>query len=97
MIQFPVRLSDTPPCEIVPLAAIVMLPDTVVLLLIVSVEAFVPPMISDLQIAVADIVGWLAPVKLASPIMTSIVDVGTPNVQLLGLLQAVLIVPFQLV
>jgi hypothetical protein len=42
-------------------------------------------------------VGWKNPVKLASPMMASTVAVGTPAVQLLAVLHAVLVVPFQLV
>jgi len=68
-----------------------------VLLPTVSDDTFVPPTVSDLQVAVADIVGWLTPVKLASPIIASTVDVGTPAVQFDAVPQAVLVVPFQLV
>jgi hypothetical protein len=42
-------------------------------------------------------VGWLGPVKLASPMMASTLDVGTPLDQLLAVFQAVLVTPFQLV
>jgi hypothetical protein len=81
----------------VPLLLIRTLSDTVVPLLIVKLDAFVPPIVRDLQVAEFEIVGWLTPVKLASPIMASTVAVGTPAVQLLALLQLVLTVPFQLV
>mgnify|MGYP003449665421 CR=1 FL=1 len=64
----------------------------------VNVDAFVPPpRVNDLQLAVLEIVGWLVPVKLASPIMASIAAVGIPAVQLLEFVQLVLVVPLQLV
>ena len=39
----------------------------------------------------------MAPVKFASPIIASVVEVGTPAVQLVAVAQLVLVVPFQLV
>src|SRR5690242_17668437 len=74
-----------------------MLPETVVLLLTVRVALTAPPTVRDLQVAVDEMVGWLTPVKLASPIMASTVGVGTPAVQLAAVDQFVLVVPFQLV
>ncbi len=71
--------------------------ETVVFLFTVKVVATVPPMVSDLQTDVEEIVGWLIPVKFASPIIASVVDDGTPAVQLLAVDQLVLVVPFQLV
>jgi hypothetical protein len=63
----------------------------------VKVVAFVPPIVRLRQVEVAPIDGWFAPVKFASPKMALVVAVGTPFVQLLAVLQAVLVVPFQLV
>ena len=72
-------------------------PDTVRFLLTDSSDATDPPSVKDLQTAVAPIVGWLPPVKLASPIIASTVEVGTPLLQLDAVAQLVLVVPFQLV
>src|SRR2546425_1806492 len=80
----------------VPLGPIVRFPDTVKLLSTRNVETLLPvPMVSDLQADLAERFGWFAPVKLASPTMASTVAVGTPAVQLPGLLQSSLTVPFQ--
>ena len=62
----------------------------------VKVTALPPaPRVKDLQAAVAEILGWNAPVKLASPMMASTLAVGTPVVQLAAVPHAVLVVPFQ--
>lgn len=63
----------------------------------VSVVVTVPPMVRLAQVAVAEIVGWLEPVKLPSPKMAFIVAVGTPFVQFAAVPQVLLDVPFQLV
>ena len=82
--------------RMVPLLPIVTLPDTLMFLATVSVEAILPdPMVSDLQADVLVRVGWLLPVKLASPIIASMVAVGTPAVQLEAVLQFVLVAPVQ--
>jgi len=81
----------------VPLELMVIFPETVRVLVIESVAACAPPRVSDLQTAEALIDGWKLPVKLASPIMASVDEVGTPAVQLATSFQEVLDVPFQLV
>lgn len=96
-IQLPVSVNDAAPLLIVPFELIVIFPETVVVLLIVSAAVTAPPRVNDLHTAVADIVGWLTPVKFASPIIASVVAVGTPFVQFVARAQLVLIVPFQLV
>jgi len=85
------------PCESVPLELMVRSPATVKFLLRDNVAAWGPPSVNDLQAEEPEILGWKLPVKLASPTMASVVDAGTPAVQLLALLQEVLEVPFQLV
>src|SRR2546425_2453849 len=80
----------------VPLGPMVRLPDTVKLLSTLSVHTLLPvPIVSDLQAELAERSGWLAPVKLASPIMASTEAVGTPAVQLPAVLQLLLTVPLQ--
>ena len=99
LLQFPLRvILFFLVCEIVPFEPIVILPETVKLLFTdprVSVDTFVPaPIVSDLheELAVTD--GWFAPVKFASPIITSTVEVGTPDVQFEAVPQEVLVIPF---
>ena len=82
--------------RIVPLLPIVMFPQTFKFFVIERDEVIVPfPMVSVLQAALVPVkIGWNAPVKLASPMMASIVDVGTPAVQFEAVCQLVLVVPF---
>src|SRR5262249_16786547 len=62
----------------------------------VRLQTFVPvPIVKDLQLAGVEFVGWLAPVKLASPMITSVVLVGTPFVQFDALFHNEEFVPFQ--
>ena len=73
----------------------VTFPETVIPLEIVRVETFVPvPSVSERQTEVELLLGWFAPVKLASPMMASRLAVGTPAVQLAKVPQVVLDVPF---
>jgi hypothetical protein len=53
-----------------------------------------PPITKDLQDAAELTAGWNAPVKLASPTMASVEDVGTPALQLEAVDQALLVIPF---
>ena len=63
----------------------------------VNVADTLPPTVNDRQTDDSLIVGWKEPVKLASPIVASVAEVGTPEVQLEAFSQAVLTVPRQLV
>lgn len=99
MLQLPVVLivkEVVPLCRIVPFVPIVTFPETVNPLDMDNTQFVVPvPIVNDLATAVAVMDGWLVPVKLASPMITSSVAVGIPAVQLVVLAQAVLTVPFQ--
>src|SRR5689334_7706770 len=55
------------------------------------------PMVRDLQVPETFTVGWNDPIKFASPMITSVAELGIPAVQLEALFQDVLTVPFQLV
>ena len=63
----------------------------------VSVEATAPPIVIELHEDDVLILGWLGPVKFASPMIALVVEVGTPAVQLALLFQRVFTVPVQLV
>src|SRR5437899_366682 len=81
---------------IVPLAPMVMFPETVSAFATDKLDTFVPaPTVRDLQVELALRAGWLAPVKFASPMMASVPEVGTPAVQLAALFQSVLVAPAQ--
>jgi hypothetical protein len=98
LVQFPVSEMVKAPLVIVPFDPISTSPDTVRPLLTVSVETFAAfPIVIDLAVDVLEMVGWNKPVKFASPIITSFVELGTPFVQLPEVPHAVLVVPFQLV
>ena len=51
----------TPDCEIVPFELIRIFPETVVVFVMVKVDATVPPIVNDLHVAVAVIEGCLTP------------------------------------
>ena len=79
---------------IVPFEPIKRFPQTVILLTILSEEALVPlPIVKFLQVEVPFKAGWNTPVKLASPIMASTAEVGTPEVQFEAVVQLVLVTP----
>ena len=63
----------------------------------VSVEATAPPIVIELHEDDVLILGWLGPVKFASPMIALAVEVGTPAVQLFLLSHLESMVPFQLV
>ena len=75
----------------VPLAAMVRLLATVRVNFTFNVAAATPPMVSDWQVTalLPARVGWLVPVKFASPMIASSVAVGTPAVQLVAANQLV--------
>ena len=97
LIQFPLTVNDVLFCEREPFVLMVRVPLTTRFLESVRIVVTTPPIVNDLQFEVLEIVGWLIPVKLASPMIASAEDVGTPAVQLLAVDQLVLVVPFQLV
>jgi hypothetical protein len=97
LVQEPVIEKEEFPCFRIPSGLISKFPKTVRLLLAVSVVLTVPPMVSDLQELVLSTVGWLGPVKFASPKIASVVAFGTPNVQFEATDHFVLVIPFQLV
>ena len=96
-VQFPLTVNARLFWSIVAPAAIETLPLTVNVPLLFSVRTglFVEPSVSELTVAVEESVGSDPPVKLASPMTTSLVDVGTPLVQFADVVQLVLVVPFQ--
>ena len=96
-VQFPFTVRVVPGCVTVPFAFIVKLPFATRFFVKVKVVATVPPIVRDLQDAEAFTVGWLSPVKLAFPIITSVAEVGMPAVQFPALFQFVLVFPVQLV
>jgi len=59
----------------------------------VSVDGLELPKESDAMDVATDNVGWLAPVKLASPMVTAVPAPGTPAVQLVPTFQSELVVP----
>ena len=97
LVQLPVSENVGLGCVIVPLLLMKVCPETVRLRLRVNTDLTIPPTVSDLQEEVELTVGWLAPVKLASPMIASVDEVGTPAVQLVAVVQLVLVVPVQLV
>lgn len=81
MIQFPFIVKADFCWITVPLPLIVKFPLTTRFLERVIVVATAPPIVIELQEEDAFTVGWLEPVKLASPIIAFIVEVGIPAVQ----------------
>ena len=79
----------------VPLVPILISPSTLNAWLTVKIEGLFPfPSVKDLQEALPVVDGWFGPVKFASPMMASRVEIGTPAVQFAAALQSVLAVPF---
>ena len=84
-------------CDILPFELMMTLPLTTRFLDGVKVVAFTPPMVMLLHAEETLTLGWLTPVKLASPRVTFVVEMGTPAVQLPATFQLVLTSPVQLV
>lgn len=97
LLQFPFIVRVTDFWLSVPLLLIARSPLMVSELFTVTVAVLLPPIVNDLQTAELLIVGWRVPVKFASPITASTVDVGTPFDQLPKVVQDVLFFPVQLV
>ena len=80
----------------IPLAPMMTFPEMVKVLSTFNVETLLPaPIVSDLHTELWLRSGWLAVMKLASPMMASTFAVGTPLVQLPALLQSLLTLPVQ--
>ena len=97
LVQLPVSERVDACWLMVPFELMTRFPDTVRFFVSVNVVETEPPTVIDFAADVALIVGWLMPVKFASPSITSVAAVGMPFVQLVAVPQLVLVVPFQLV